>query len=133
MASKITAEALEAEVKKILEQYGEEVTANMGDIVTDVTKKGVQALKSESAATFGTSPNRKKKYKNSWKSQMETGRLSKQGTLYNTEAGLPHLLEHGHAIVAGGRKLGNVAGREHIAKVEDELIRLMEQEVMRKL
>ena len=133
MASKITVEALETEIKKILDEYGDEVTANMGEIVTDVTRKGVQALKSESAATFGTVKTRKKKYKNTWTSQMTTGRLSKQGTIYNTQAGLPHLLENGHALVAGGRKIGEVAGREHIAKVENELIRLMEQEVKTKL
>lgn len=133
MASKITAETLATEVKKILNEYGDEVSANLGEIVTDVTKKGVRALKSESAATFGVVNKRKKKYKNTWTSQMQTSRLSKQGTIYNTQAGLPHLLEHGHAIVAGGRKLGDVAGREHIAKVEDELIRLMEQEVKSKL
>ena len=134
MASKkVTVETLAAEVKHILEEYGDEVSANLNEIVTDVTKKGVKALKAESAATFGVSKNRKKKYKNTWTSQMQTSRLSKQGTIYNTQAGLPHLLEHGHAIVSGGRKLGDVAGREHIAKVEQELIRLMELEVKRKL
>lgn len=131
--SKITAEALEQEVKKILAEYGEEVNENLGDIVTDMTKKGIQALKAESAATFGTVPNRKRKYAKTWKTQMETGRLSKQGTLYNEQAGLPHLLENGHALIAGGRKIGDVAGRRHIAKVEDELIRLFEQEVKSKL
>lgn len=132
-SSKITAEALGTEIRKILEEYGEEVTDNLGDIVTSMTKKGVQALKSESAAAFGTVKNRKKKYAKTWTTQMETGRLSKQGTIYNTQAGLPHLLEHGHAIVAGGRKVGDVAGRTHIAKVEKELVRLFEQEVKSKL
>jgi hypothetical protein len=133
MASKITLENLDAEVKKILSQYGDEVSANMGEIVTDITKKGVKALKAESASTFGESKQRKKKYKNTWTSKMVTGRLSKQGTIYNTQAGLPHLLENGHALVAGGRKLGDVPGRTHIAKVEEELARIFEQEVKRKL
>lgn len=133
MASKITAEALETEVKRILEEYSEEVTENLGDIVKDITKKGVQAIRAESASTFGTVRNRKRKYSKTWTSQTETGRLSTQGAIYNTQAGLPHLLEHGHALVAGGRKVGEVAGREHIAKVEKELVRLFEQEVKRKL
>lgn len=131
--AKITADNLEAEVKKILEEYGEEVNDNLGDIVKNMTKKGVQALRAESASTFGTSRNRKQKYSKTWKSQIETGRLSTQGTLYNEQSGLPHLLEHGHALVAGGRKVGEVAGRVHIAKVEDELIRLFEREVKSKL
>lgn len=133
MASKITVDKLDAEVKKILSQYGDEVSANLGEIVTEITQKGVKALKSESAATFGESKQRKKKYKNTWTSKMVTGRLSKQGTIYNTQAGLPHLLENGHALVSGGRKIGEVAGRKHIAKVEDELVRLFEREVKTKL
>lgn len=132
MAS-ITTDRLEAEVKKILSEYGDEVSDNLGEIVQKVTKKGVQALKAESQATFGTTKSRDRKYAKTWTSQMETGRLSKQGTIYNTQPGLPHLLEYGHAIVSGGRKLGNVAGRKHIAKVEEELERLFEQEVKSKL
>lgn len=133
MASKITADKLDVEVKKILSQYGDEVSANLGEIVTDITKKGVKALKAESAATFGESKQRKRKYKNTWTSKMATGRLSKQGTIYNTQAGLPHLLENGHALVAGGRKIGEVAGRKHIATVEDELVKIFEREVKSKL
>jgi len=133
MASKVTVDNLGEEIKKVLAEYGDEVSANLNEIVTDVTKKGVQALRSESAATFGTTKKRKKKYSKSWTSSFETSRLSKQGTIYNAQANLPHLLEHGHALVAGGRKMGTVPGREHIAKVEDELIKLMEQEVKSKL
>ena len=131
--AKITADKLEAEIKKILEEYGQDVNDNLGDIVTEITKRGVKALKAESAATFGTTDSRKKKYAKTWTSSMETGRLSKQGSIYNTQPGLPHLLENGHALVAGGRKVGEVAGRKHISKVEDELIRLFEQEVKTKL
>lgn len=131
--AKITADALEAEVKKILAEYGEEVNENLGEIVNGMTKKGLQALRAESASTFGTVPNRERKYAKTWKSQLETGRLSTQGTLYNEQSGLPHLLENGHALVAGGRKVGMVPGRVHIAKVEDELVRLFEREVKRKL
>lgn len=131
--AKITAEALESEVKKILEEYGEEVNENLDDIVKRMTQKGLQALKADSASTFGTTKTRQKKYAKTWRSSVETGRLSTQGTLYNEQSGLPHLLEHGHALVAGGRKVGEVAGRVHIAKVEDELIRLFEREVKGKL
>ncbi len=132
MAS-ITVDRLEAEVKKILKEYGDDTSRNLTQITNQVTKKGVQALKAESAATFGESKQRKKKYKNTWTSTMVTKRLSSQGTIYNTQAGLPHLLEKGHALVAGGRKIGEVPGRVHIAKVEDELIRLFEKEVKSKL
>jgi hypothetical protein len=50
--------------------------------------------------------------------------------IHNTMPGLPHLLEHGHALVRGGRKVGTVDGREHIAPVEEQLVEQYEREVL---
>lgn len=113
-------------VNKILEEYGEDVKDNLDDVVRDVTKAGVKALKSESRSAVGGTG----KYASGWTSQIETGRVSSQGTLYNGKVpGLPHLLEHGHAMRNGGR----VAGRPHIAKVEQELIKEFEEKVKTRL
>ena len=134
MAKKVTLEGLESAVKQILDDYDNDVKNNLASIVGDVTKKGVLALRSESATTFGTTKARKKKYAKTWTSTFQTGRVSMQGTIYNTQAGLPHLLENGHVLRNGTKRtFGFVQGREHIAKVEKELERLLEQEVKSKL
>lgn len=138
MAKKVTPLDLEKEVMKILDEYGQDVNDNLGEIVTEMTKKGVKALRKESEATFGTSKSRSKKYAKTWTSQMETGRLSKQGSIYNSQPGLPHLLEFGHVSANGtGRGYSTekapVKGRKHIEKVEQELVKLFEREVKSKL
>ena len=131
--AKLTLDNFSKEMEKILEEYSDDVKSNLDVATKKVTTQGVKLLRAESKAKFGTTPKRDKKYAATWTSSFESKRLSAQGTIYNTQAGLPHLLENGHALVAGGRKIGEVAGREHIAKVENELIRLMEQEVKTKL
>lgn len=134
MAKKVTLENLGDAIKDVLNEYGNEVRENMSVITKEVTLQGVRALRSESASTFGTSKTRKRKYARTWTSTVVTGRVSTQGTIYNTQAGLPHLLENGHVSRNGsGRVYGHVAGREHIGKVEKELERLFEKEVRAKL
>lgn len=127
MASqRVPADQLAAAVDKILEKYGDDVRENMNDIVKDITKKGVQTLKSQSRSAVGGTG----KYASGWTSKFESGRVSAQGTLYNGRLpGLPHLLEHGHANRNGGR----TPGRVHIAPVEDALIKEFETKVKSKL
>ena len=129
MAKKVTIDNLDDTIKDILNEYSNSVSGNLGIIIKKVTQTGVKALKSESKSKFGTVAKRKKKYADTWTSKYEEGRLSKQGTIYNTQAGLPHLLENGHAKVNGGR----VEGKAHIKPVENEIIRLYESEVLSKL
>lgn len=129
MATKVTIDNLDKEIKKIFDEYSGSVMSNLDQITRQTTKKGVQALKSESKSTFGTVKKRKKKYASTWTSKFETGRLSRQGIIYNTQAGLPHLLEHGHAKVNGGR----VQGRAHIQPVEQKLVTEYEREVKARL
>lgn len=130
MASKkVTVDTLGNAIKEILKDYDDEVSKNLTDITKEITKAGVQALKSESKEKFGTTKTRKRKYANTWTSQFETSRVSSQGTIYNTQPGLPHLLENGHAKVNGGR----VPGRAHISTVEEKLIKEFEREVKSKL
>ena len=134
MAKKVTLDNLDDAIKEILDEYGKEVSSNMALITKSVTQQGVKALKSESEATFGTSKTRKKKYAKTWTSQFQSGRVSSQGVIYNTQPGLPHLLEHGHVCRNGtGRTFGFVPGRVHIAKVESKLEKIFVQEVEKKL
>lgn len=126
MGRKVPVDRLASEVNKILQDYGENVQQNLGEIVTAMSKKGAATLRSQSRQTFkGTG-----KYAKGWTSQAVTGRLSAQGTIYNKDMpGLPHLLEHGHANRNGGR----TPGRAHISTVEEALIKEFEQKVKSKL
>lgn len=127
---RIPPDALQSTVNGILAQYGESVRENVNDAVKEVTKNGVKQMKAASRGAVGGTG----KYAGGWTSQMETGRLSAQGTVYNgTVPGLPHLLEHGHALRNGGRASGFVAAHPHIAKVEQKMIEEFETKVNSKI
>ena len=100
-------------VKKILDDYQNDVNRNLGELVKKLGQKGAKEVKNQSGQFGGTG-----KYAKGWTSQYEESRLSETATIYNRTAGLPHLLENGHAKRGGGR----VAGRSHIAPVEEKLI-----------
>lgn len=126
MAKKIPIDQLAAEVNKILAEYGDNVQQNMNDIVSAMTKKGAKAVRSEASGAVGGTG----KYASGWTSQTETGRVSAQGTIYNAKVpGLPHLLEHGHALRGGGRS----RAFPHIAKVEEALVKEFESKVKSRL
>lgn len=109
-----SADGFAAALQKILKEYQEDVSKNVNDLAKKFTQKGVKEVKSASGQFGGTG-----QYASGWTSKFETGRLSSQGIIYNGKVpGLPHLLEKGHAKRGGGR----VAGREHIAPVEQTLI-----------
>lgn len=121
MASrKITADNLGEAIAGILEEYGDEAQKDMDDVVKDVGKAGVKAIKSASGVFGGTG-----KYRKGWTSQTDTERYGSTVTIYNRTPGLPHLLENGHAKRGGGR----VPGKTHIAPVEQELIKQFEEQI----
>lgn len=121
MASrKITADNLGEAIAEILEEYGDEVQKDMDDVVKNVGKAGVKAIKSASGVFGGTG-----KYRKGWTSQTDSERYGSTVTIYNRTPGLPHLLENGHAKRGGGR----VPGKTHIAPVEQELIKQFEEQI----
>lgn len=127
--AKLTIDKLNAEVNKILEEYAGEISENLDTITKKVGQKGAQLLRNESKANFDGSGD----YAKGWTSTTTKTRLYTTVTIYNRLSGLPHLLEHGHALVHGGRKVGEYSGKEHIEPVEEKLIEEYEQEVVSKL
>lgn len=113
---------LETEIAKILSKYGDEVAENIQKVTKEIARKGAKAVKQNAQSDFkGTG-----KYAAGWTSQAKEGRYSSQGIIYNrAKPGLPHLLEHGHAKRGGGR----TDGREHIAPVEQEVIKSFEEAI----
>lgn len=122
--AKVTIDNLDDVVMDILKDYEDDVNHNLDVITKKVGQAGVKALNDQAGKTF-----KGKKYKKSWASTAQKGRLYSIVTLYSKMPGLPHLLEHGHAKVGGGR----VKGRVHIEPVEKKLISQYEKEVTAKL
>lgn len=124
MATKVTIDNLDIAVQNILKEYDNEVSLNLDVITQKVGKAGVKALNSAAKSKFDGN-----KYNKSWTSTTEKGRLYSRVILHSKMAGLPHLLEHGHAKVNGGR----VKGRAHIQPVEKKLVTEYEREVKARL
>lgn len=119
MGRKVSIDAFPGEVMKILEQYGNDVSSNVSEITQAVTKKAASQVRA-SARSQGW-----KKYPSSWTFRMEGPRVARWGVIYSKKAGLPHLLEKGHALRNGGR----TAARAHIKPVEEKVVAEFEAQV----
>lgn len=124
MAKKVTIDNLDEAIKGILNEYADDIDANIAIVTKKIGQTGAKVLNSSAKSTFEGN-----KYCKSWTSKTEQGRLYTTVTIYSRIPGLPHLLEHGHALVGGGR----VKGRAHIQPVEEKLIKEYEKEVTAKL
>lgn len=128
--AKITLDSFADEVSKLLTEYAEDITQNVEGATKTVAQKGAQLLKNESLSKFKDRRLRKGRYGTGWTYKVEKGRLGVSAVLYNSKyPGLPHLLENGHAKRGGGF----VPGRPHIAPVEEQIVKLYEEEVASKL
>lgn len=125
MARRISPDQLQSEIMGILNEYNKNVTDATKESVKKVVKFGVNEVRAASRSFGGSG-----KYARGWTSQVETGRLSAQGAIYNGKVpGLPHLLENGHALRDGGFKSGTV----HIKPVEEEVNRIFEETVKKNI
>lgn len=107
-----------AEIERILDEYGDEVNERMGEVVNKLAQKAVKQLRATSPVDSGAPQGGA--YAKGWRVEKDKGSargLLHSATVYNTHPGLPHLLEHGHALRQGGRSPGN----SHIKPVEDML------------
>lgn len=105
------------EISKALEDYTDDVKAEMKEAQDDLSKEGVNLLKDSSPKNQGD-------YASSW-----TRKKTKEGyTIHNKEHyRLTHLLENGHAKRNGGR----VPAQIHIKPVEERLVDEFEKRVER--
>lgn len=124
MGRPVTPDQLASEIKKILDDYSDDLSDNIGEAMQKVGRKGVQMLQS-------TSPKAKNSpysgtYARGWKMSVENHRnLTHEAVIFNTHPGIPHLLEYGHLLRNGKRS----KEQEHIAPVEKTLIEEFVEEV----
>lgn len=112
MRKRITMDQLAGEIAKTLEEYDKDLRLQEINIMRKICSSGAAAVRDSSASTITP------RYARGWGYKTEQDRFQIRGFIYHQQApGLPHLLEHGHAMPQGGR----VAGRPHIAPVADKL------------
>ena len=132
MAKKVTLDNLGDEIKKILDEYTDDIESNIDVITKRIGQKGAAVLRNQSKSAF---PDGTGKYAKGWTATTEKNRLYTVVTIHNrTQTGLAHLLEFGHVSANGyGRNFQTdkapVKGRVHIEPVEKELIVQYEREV----
>lgn len=106
---------LYAVISATLKEYEQKATDEVRENVLRVAKEMADELKA-------TSPKRTGKYAKGWKSKVTKDKeFEFEASVYNAkEPGLTHLLEFGHVIMNGTRRvLGEVEGIEHIYPARD--------------
>lgn len=112
---------LEQQIKKVLKKYADDVQNNLENISKDLAREGAKEVRKASGGFGGSG-----RYASGWTSTFQSGRLEAKGIIHNQLVpGLPHLLEHGHAMRNGHR----APGRAHIAPVEEKLIEEFERAI----
>lgn len=117
MAKAVKIVNLSSEVQHALDQYVDDIADGTDEAADKAAKQCLKEIK-EGAKTF-KNHNKKKPYNKMWKKKQTTKARGKSGyTIYCDPPGLPHLLEHGHAKVNGGR----VEGKPHIAPAAEKAV-----------
>ena len=118
----VPVERLATEIQTILDDYADDLGADIEEATQAVAKSAVKAVRANSRSSFGGTG----KYASGWTYKVEKNGSATKATVYNQKApGLPHLLEFGHAKRNGGR----VAGRAHIAPVEETVVETFQKKV----
>lgn len=116
MAKITPIDRLSQDISKILSKYALDTQVNLAAVTKTVAQRGAVAMRRESKP--GGVLGGEGQYAKSWTSKVEVHRLYSTGIIYSKQPGLPHLLEHGHALRQGGRTRPHV----HIAPVEDTVM-----------
>lgn len=114
---------IESDFNKIARELQDDVKQALGKASKDVAKEGIKRLKS-------SSPKRTGEYAKGWG---QSRRKSSIVVHNKAKPGLTHLLEKGHALRRGGRKVGEVGPQKHIKPVEEwvkkEMVNRIEKEL----
>ena len=126
MSRRIKIDNFGAELEKILEDYGQNVTEKTRAAVLEAAKVAKQETKAGAPVRKGKGGG---EYRKGWAVKEDAAsRLRTEAIVYNrSRYQLAHLLEKGHASRNGGR----VAARVHIKPAEEHAIKNMEEAIQR--
>ena len=124
MSEKCTIDNLAKTIMEGLQEYTDVASE---DVKTAVRKAG-KNVKTEISAN---APKRTGAYAKSWavKTEKETANSLEVVVHSKNRYQIAHLLEHGHAKRGGGR----VAGIPHIAPAEENAVKQLEEDIVKKL
>jgi len=122
MSKKVTVDNLSSEIMKALKEFEGVTERDCEDGVLETAEEAVKELRRADPPNTPVYQSWKK-YNSGWTKRTEKKRGAKGilAIVHNkTEYRLTHLLEYGHAIKRGGRKIGEADPFEHIAPVEKQ-------------
>ena len=125
MSKAIDINLLSKEISKALENYADDISAEVEEAANKVGKEAVNELKQTSPEGVRSS------YKKGWRLKKDKlGKNSYKVTIHNkTDYQLTHLLEFGHATKNGGR----TKAQPHIRPVEKKYSEEFEKELKQKI
>ena len=125
---KVTVDELRAEMKRILDEYVEDVNTAIDLCAIQEAKIAKSLLSTESPKLTGD-------YAKGWAYKKFKNKFTSGAVVHNkTDWQLAHLLEHGHVIRNGTKRTyGAVQGYPHIGPVADRVNQEFYEEVVSKL
>lgn len=120
----VNASGIDAALKSILKEYGEDVHNTIEEVIPEVAKEGAKKLRA-------TSPKGPKGYAKGWTTKIENGRTTISAIIHGKHGTyqLAHLLEKGHALRGGGRS----RAIEHIKPIDDWTAKEVQQRIIERL
>lgn len=116
-------------ITQALNEYEKFTTEDVKKVVRKTANEAVKELRQASPKRSNGGG-----YAGAWTKQKSPDVKDSSGELqilYNPISGLPHLLEHGHALTRGGRKIGqgSVKAYPHIKPVEERAKQRLEERI----
>jgi len=129
MSKYVSANDFSGAVTTLIKDWSIEVVEQTKEAVVEVATEARNDLKVE-----GAFQNRSGNYRKGWRVTFNEMRYGIEATVHNKVYQLTHLLESGHAKFLWGRATGEeVQAFPHIANVNDEAQRKLEEEIKRRL
>ena len=126
MSESISADKLAAEIMRQMREYMEEAKKVTRKVALKASWEAVNLLKEASPKSEGGG-----EYAENWSRTKDKYDITvyNKGPTYR----IAHLLEKGHQLRRGGRKVGEVRAYPHIEKVEKECVEYYIEELERRL